>query len=127
MMSIWSAALDALYRSDLAVHALLQPGSGSSETVVVRAMDLSAGVAVGDASEVKAQSLLPAAVVRMTELTAKGLTRDDVGEGTITMPVDEHGGLLPHSVTFAIAATQPKPSPEGEAKGELYIFLAGIA
>lgn len=55
----------------------------------------------------------PAASVRMAELSANGLGRDDVRDAQLTM----------NDVRWRVRSTWAKGSPQGETKGEIYLLL----
>ena len=95
----------------LGVPALLRLAGGAA--FAVTSLDKTAGVAVGGAVDV--QTVVPAAVVRVTELAAKGVTPAQVDDGQITL----------NGVTWVIEAHKPAPSPNGEADGEVYLLLKG--
>ena len=95
----------------LGVPALLRLASGAA--FAVTALDKTAGVAVGGAVDV--QTVVPVAVVRVTELAAKGVTPAQIDDGQITL----------NGVTWEIEAHKPAPSPNGEADGEVYLLLKG--
>ena len=77
----------------------------------IRAMDMTSGIEVGDHVGVK--SIQPAAVVLATSIAENGLTREDLEGATV-----ELAGKL-----WRVKATMPKPSPVGEAQGEIYLIL----
>lgn len=92
------------------VEAKITPGVGGSPFTVT-ALDKTAGIAVG--SGVDIQTIEPAACVRVYELTANDISRLDLDNGTIEI----------NNVTWRIDATLPRPSPSGEAIGELFLIL----
>jgi len=113
-MSIdWAAELlDPIYE-ELGVEAQIAPASGS-DPVTVTALDLSAGVTIGSAIEVP--TLEPAAALRVAELAGHGLIAAELIDGTITL----------NGTAWKIRAPAPKPSPAGEAAGEVLLLLEAI-
>lgn len=104
----WRAHYNAIY-SSLAVNAsltLASTGSVYSPTVI----DKTAGVSFLNAG---VETVKPACVVRQYELEDAGVSLPDL-EGSYI----EFSGK-----TWRIDARLPKPSPTGEADGELYLFL----
>ena len=77
----------------------------------IRAMDMTSGIEIGDHVGIK--SIQPAAVVLATSIAENGLTREDL-EGAI---------LEMSEKLWRVKATLPKPSPAGEALGEIYLIL----
>ena len=96
--------------------AVILPGVGGA-AVTVTALDKTAGVVVDDGNprtvDTTIQTLTPAIAVRMADLTAAGLTRADLEGGAI-----EINGAIWH-----IKSSKPRPSPKGEAGGELLLLL----
>jgi len=80
------------------------------------AIDKSAGVEnpFGAAMD---QTLVPAAVLRMKELTDAGLTRADIDRGYLVM----------NGKTWRVEAHRMKPTLGGEADGEVYLYLSEVA
>lgn len=74
-------------------------------------IDKTEGVMIEEGNGISFATSKPAAVVRMSELTANDLTRAILKNATITF----NGG------EWKIVATQPKPNPAGA--GELYLIL----
>jgi hypothetical protein len=110
-VTIWSDSLDSIYSSPIAVEATLAPDS-SPGAVTVSVIDKTIGIEiVGDnASEM---TIKPAAYIRMSELTANGLARGDLNEGTLTI----------NGKAWRIKAHALRPSPDGELTGEVCVFL----
>lgn len=86
----------------------LEPGLSVSLTVI----DKTAGIAI-DLGDTSLQTVKPAAAVRMVELSENDLEPADVDGGTITF----------NGKTWTIKGFMPKPSPNGEADGEVLLFL----
>lgn len=79
----------------------------------VRVIDLTSGVEVSEGSGLDIKSIRPAAAVMVSELTSVGLARADLEDALIEI----------NNKLWKVKATMPKPSPSGEASGELYLFL----
>lgn len=77
----------------------------------IRVMDMTSGIEIGDHVGVK--SIQPAAVVLTSVVTENGLSREDL-EGARLEMADK---------LWRVKATMPKPSPVGEAQGEIYLIL----
>lgn len=85
---------------------------GALAPVAVRAIDKTAGIAIGGAVDV--QSIVPAASVRMSDLAAGGVRLDDLDESLL--------GL--NGLTWRVRSHMPRPSPAGQADGEVYLLLS---
>lgn len=96
----------------LGTSAALTPGSGGAAKTVT-AIDKTSGLEVNDASQPGLLTVKPAAMIRMSDLTANGLTRDDLDDGTIVLD----------GKTWRIKSHLLKPGPEGELRGEVVLFL----
>jgi hypothetical protein len=110
-VTIWTDMLDGIYGSAIAVSATLVPASGG-DGVTVKVVDKTDGLVIGGEGDV--QSIVPAVAVRMSELTSNSLTREDLDNGTLT---------LPSGKTWAIKAHALKPTPDGELQGEAILLL----
>lgn len=106
--------LDPLYET-LGTDAVIR--SVYFDSFPVRAIDKSSGVAVSgsspDSQHPSVQTLLPAAVIMMKSIIDLGINASDIEGGTIEM----------NGKMWSIKASQPKPSPDGEDAGELYLML----
>jgi len=109
----YQATLYGPIYATLGVPATITPGSTASPATVV-ALDKTAGMTVFGGG-VDVESIKPAAVVRVAELAAAGLTRADLVDASI---------LINGSI-WEIRSTQPRPSPNGERDGELLLILDG--
>lgn len=78
----------------------------------ITVIDKTSGVEVFDGTS-SVKTIRPAVVVRVSELSALGLSTSDLEGASI-----EVAGKLSR-----IKAMMPKPAPTGEADGELYLFL----
>ena len=108
-LEMFSDALDVIYES-LGVEAVL-----SVVTEGITVLDKTSGVDLeAGQGAIRRPTLTPAAVVRRAELTSVGITDlSDIVNAQITF----------NGVTWRIASHKPKPTPEGESKGELYLIL----
>ena len=107
----WQGSLyDPVY-DVLGVPATIAPG-GDTGDVAVTAIDRTGGIEVA-APGGAIETVRAAATVRMAELAAAGLAREDLPDGTIAL----------NGVTWTIKATMPRPSPKGGGDGELLLVL----
>lgn len=96
--------------SAFGVPATLTVACGNP-AVAVTVIDKTAGVVFSEGPDV--QTVRPAADLRMSDLTAAGLTRADLDDGMIEF----------NGAAWTIKATLPKPTPNGESDGELRLIL----
>ncbi|WP_027521758.1 hypothetical protein [Bradyrhizobium sp. Ec3.3] len=107
-MDYQAALLDPIYIT-VGVPSTLTIGSVDHG---VTALDKTAGVALSvNGGEV--DTVVPAAFVRMRELAALGIAADDVDDAILSI----NGG------TWVVESHRMKPSPKGEADGEVYLLL----
>lgn len=104
-----------IYKS-FGVDAVIR--SAFFDEFTIRAIDLTSGVEVSGSSDVRktgvgVMTILPIASIIMADLTALGLTRENL-EGAV---------LDLNSKLWRIKSTMLKPSLYGEAAGELYLHL----
>lgn len=111
-MSIWSDSLDAIYAT-IGVDCSIVKGSGGAAVTGFTVIDKTSGVAVNTGDQITVQSLIPACVIRVSELTIKSMTRADLIDCKPTF----------NGKTWRSRSNQPKPTPDGEDGGELYLFL----
>lgn len=115
-MSIdWQASLyDPIY-DRLGVEGSITPiATGIAVDVVVRPELKGVAVTLGP---VDVQTLLPAARVRMYELTGSGLSEDDLDDGILTFA----------GKSWKIKSHKLSPNPDGgELRGEVYLFLGEV-
>ena len=71
------------------------------------------GVAVSVSGDPEVQTIQPAAAIRVSELTAAGITVAEIASGTIEMS----------GAVWRILSPLPRPSPAGESDGELWLIL----
>ena len=102
---------DRLY-SELGVPATLRIDDWG-EDIEVTAIPKIDGVAVSVAGDPSVQTIQPAAAIRVSELTAAGITVAEIASGTIEMS----------GAVWRILSPLPRPSPNGEADGELWLIL----
>jgi len=93
------------------VDAVLTLGDTAETEAAVTVIDKTAGVDAGD--NVPTGTLLPGAVIRVSDLTAHSLTRADLDGASVTFSGN----------TWRIASHFPKPVPSGEAQGEIMMIL----
>lgn len=110
-MDYQATLYNPIYRSPLGVPATITPGS-TAEPADVTVIDKTAGLVV-PGSGIALETIKPGAVVRMVELAANGIARIDLEGGAITF----------NGATWKILGTLPRPSPKGEADGELLLIL----
>lgn len=84
--------------------------SASAATLTV--IDRTSGIAVM-LRGAEVETVHPAAIVRAVALAEAGLTRADLRRASLVM----------NGTTYRIDATQPRPTPAGEADGELLLIL----
>lgn len=105
----WSARLlDPLYRR-LGVPATVTPPERPSFALTV--IDRTAGMQTP--GEIAVSSLRPAAVIRVREMLAAGLVREELDCARIAF----------NGAAWTITATEPRPTPGGEQDGELLLWL----
>lgn len=90
--------------------------SDSDEPVPLRVVDKTSGVEVPGAGDHDASvsTVLPAALVRMGELQAAGLSRARLSKARLAF----------NGKTYRIDTTVPRPTAAGEADGELLLLLS---
>ena len=87
---------------------------GFSDAVSVTAIPKIAGASIDPpGTPVEIQTIRPAADVRVSELTDNSIARVDLKGGEIDIA----------GATWRIENTLPRPSPEGEANGEIRMIL----
>jgi len=96
------------------VDAVLTPVDGFPFTL--QAIDQSAGVAVGDPSGVQVDTVKPAATIRAFELAEKGLCAGDLNGAALSL----------NAKTWRVESARPMPTPNGEAAGEIMLFLIEV-
>ena len=107
----WAAHYDRIY-AVLGVPAVLTRNLSDGGTAELTVIDKTAGIETGDG--VTVSSVKPGAAVRIAELSAAGLVREDLHGAAIAF----NGG------SWEIKSSVPRPSPAGEAAGELYLILS---
>lgn len=76
-------------------------------------LDKTAGAEITVADDASLQTIHPAAVVRMADLAELGVAPEDTMNARITI----------NGQDWIVKSYYPKPSPRGEADGELYLIL----
>lgn len=108
-MTIWTDALDNIYSTDIAVDGLF-----SFLTESVRVIDKTAGVDLMPLGHAKVPTIVPAACVQRTVLTAAGVTDlADVINQTLTL----------NGATWRIVNHAYRVYPGGELGGEVTLIL----
>jgi len=108
----WIVMLDPIY-DVIGVEAQIVTAPGvplETVTVIDKTDGIDAALVGGDIS---VQSIVPAAAVRVRELAEKDIDLADLLDGAITF----------NGATWTIKSHRPKPTPGGEADGELYLIL----
>jgi hypothetical protein len=112
---------DPVYAA-IGVPAVLAPASGLTTQVDLTVIDKTAGADVGVSHAAKGsigaasfgiETVHPVAAVRMAELRANGLTRDDLDMSAITF----------NGRTWRVRSHVLKPSPNGLDDGEAWLIL----
>lgn len=83
-----------------------------ASTVDLQTIDKTSGVEVAEGT-LEVQTVRPAAIIRMKELTDAGLVPEDLLDAVLSL----------NGVSWEVKSYYPKPSPNGEADGELYVLL----
>lgn len=103
----------------LGVEAVLTLPATDGAEITLTALDKTAGVEIGgssvdgrDNSFTTVQTILPAAVVRASELLGVDLT--DLEDSRLAM----------NGKTWRVKSYMLKPSPKGEGDGEIYLILS---
>lgn len=114
-MGIWDDHYDLLYDLDIGHgRAATLKLAGFSDPIEVTAIPKIAGASIdAPGVPVEVATIKPAVDVRVSELTDNGIVRADLKGGTIDVA----------GKTWRIDATVPRPSPEGEANGEIRLVL----
>jgi hypothetical protein len=85
--------------------------SGIPEQIMM--IDKSVGVEIEVTPKSQVPTLVPAAVVRRAALEAYGMTPATMVNRMIVM----------NGVTWIVTSARPRPTPDGEARGEYYLLL----
>lgn len=108
-MTLADLLLTPIY-SSFGTDATLEPPSASAHAI--RAIDRTRGVPVTQ-NGVDTGTLAPAAAVRAADLAVLGLALDDLRNSLLTM----------NDKQWSVTAAAPMPGPEGEASGQVIMFL----
>lgn len=110
-MDIWQGDLyDMIYRSPIAVDAMLESSAGV--TASIRVCDETKGTAIAGGPG-QAESVRPTCRVRANEILANGIAFADLPDSSVTF----------NGQTWRVKATQIQPSPAGESAGEIMLIL----
>jgi hypothetical protein len=109
LMDFAALLYDPIY-ARLGVPAVLDLGTDGNIDLTV--IDKTSGVEIGDG--VIISTIAPAADVRMTELTANNLTRQDVNGAALTF----------NGKTWEVKSHVMRPGPGGEDQGEMRFILS---
>ena len=75
-------------------------------------IDKTSGVEVAEGN-IEIQTVRPAAIIRLADLTALGYVPEDLLDAVCSL----------NGVSWEVKSYFPKPSPNGEQDGELYLLL----
>jgi hypothetical protein len=96
----------------LGTSATITP-EGTAGAVSLVLIDESAGIVLPGRNGVEISTVRPAAVVRAVALAEAGLDRADL----------RNAALLMNGTTYRIKSSEPKPTANGEADGEIVLWL----
>lgn len=88
----------------------------SAGPVDIRVLDKTRGVPVQDSENAAVQRIVPAAVMRATDLVALGIAPADLDGGSLAM----------NSGTWEIMSHALVPAPTGEEEGEVWAYLESV-
>lgn len=97
----------------LGVSALLDV-EDVTDPIALTVIDQTKGVEIPQADGIQLQAIKPVATARMVEVTDKGLSRENFKGATLTF----------NGKSWRISSHLMKPSPNGEADGEVYFILS---
>ncbi|MEE9589901.1 MAG: hypothetical protein V3V97_17985 [Hyphomicrobiaceae bacterium] len=83
-----------------------------TSTIELTVIDKTSGIEIAEGS-IDIQTVKPAAVIRMVDLAALSKQPKDLMDAVLDL----------NGVSWAVKSYFPKPSPNGEADGELYLLL----
>ncbi len=83
------------------------------DRIELAVIDQTSGVEVADASSIDVKTIRPAVTIRAVVLVEKGFDAADL----------EDAQLVLGDRAWRVKATMPKPAPNGQVDGELYLFL----
>lgn len=95
----------------LGVPASLTPNRAGAAAVPVTALDKTSTIEASEQFDI--HTVRPAATIRMRELTTAGVATGEIDGGTIAFS----------GRTWRIDSHRLKPSPDGEASGEVLMWL----
>lgn len=105
----WTSLLYGPVYSVIGVTATLTLNDTAATEISLTAIDKTSGVEIG--GNVEVQTIVPAAIVRASELAS------------ISLATLEDGTLVMNSKTWTIKSHMLKPSPKGEGDGEVFLIL----
>lgn len=108
----WKSLLYAPVYDIIGVDAVITPATNAS-AVTLTALDKTAGIEVSDGSGIDVGTVRPAAVIRKQEMLDAGLTPSDLEDANLCM----------NGKDWRVKSWFPRPSPTGEADGEIYLIL----
>lgn len=106
-MTLWSENLDNSYLA-FAVDATLTVGTA---VMPIRAIDKTQGLEVSEQNNL--QTIRPAACLRMSQLLELGIQHPDLVGGSLEL----------NDKVWRIHSHLLRPTPDGELKGEVIVFL----
>lgn len=106
----WPAHYDGIYGA-LGVEASIATADSDGVTADLTVIDKTAGEVFGDGATV--ESIKPACDVRAAELTLRTIELSQLNNARITF----------NEKTWTVTHHRLKPSPAGEGKGEVRLFL----
>lgn len=101
----------ALYDPLFGIFAVVAPIDTGLVQTTLAVIDQTAGIEIGNDPERPVIS--PAAYVRQSELTEKGIAEDTLLDATITI----------RGIEWTIKNVAAKPGPDGKGSGELVLML----
>jgi hypothetical protein len=108
-IEIFDVNLDANYAL-LSVEAVLSVAPDDVIDVIDKTDGIDLSMGSGD---ITVPTLVPGCCLRITDLVELGLSRGDLDDATITF----------NDQTWKIYNSMPRPTPNGESRGELLLLL----
>lgn len=110
MIDFTALALDPAY--DIWGVAVTMTLAAGPPAIALTVLDKTAGIEIAD-GEAGVPTIVPAAVLRVKELTSIGKSRTDLRNAAFSM----------HGKAWRVTHIRPRPTPGGEADGELLLVL----
>jgi len=107
----WNLLLHGPAYTILSEQATITPVDAAPATL--RVMDKTGGVEVSDGSGVDVGTVRPAAVLLKREMTESGLSTSDLEGATLAL----------NGKTWLVKSWFPRPAPNGEADGEIWLIM----